>query len=77
MATVFLASIDHKHGTNRSLHRTEAAAMAEVYDYVVHWWDFEDGMPEDRAEAIGAYFEAAEDEFYAVEPLELKDEDHS
>jgi hypothetical protein len=74
---VYLVSIEHDHGINHSLHRTEDEARAEVYEFVECWWENElslpSAMPGDRDEAIEAYFEGVERESYEVERLVLDD----
>src|ERR1017187_1356209 len=67
--TVQVLMVEHRHGTNTSVHRTEEAARDELHGYVVMWWEQEmedQVMPEDRDEAIKAYFEAQEGEFYKI-----------
>ncbi len=75
---VWVLVIDHRHGTDSSVHRTEGGAREALHSYVVQFWDevvgrhgLADKMPEDPSEAIDAYFEAMEDEGYTLGPAEL------
>lgn len=61
-------TIDHRHGTNATLHTTKEAAKAAVVAYVDEWWDDEcdGGRPDNDDEAIDEYFESAKGEFYSI-----------
>jgi hypothetical protein len=75
--TVWLLSIEHRHGTNHSAHLTERGAQDAVYDHVCIWWDEEanrwsdepQAQPDDPAEAVEAYFDLVEDEYYYIEEV--------
>lgn len=65
---VWLAQIEHKHGDELSVHRSEQSAWNEVYEYVATCWYGEsiDGdLPTDHQEAISAYFEAMQEREWA------------
>jgi hypothetical protein len=75
-ATLFLVTIDHRHDTNHSLHRTRGDAAAEVADWVDQWWEREmGGEPKPEVidgEAIERYFATVEDESAAIEAIEVE-----
>jgi hypothetical protein len=67
--------IDHRHGTDLTLHPGYDAAKAALVDYVRSWWAQElPGEPEpvDDDEAIARYFDRLEDEDYRIEPAALQ-----
>ena len=60
-------SVEHKHGTNTSIHRTEESARDALHDYVAMWWEREMGdepMPDGSGQAIEAYFDRVQTEFW-------------
>lgn len=67
--TVWLLTIDHRHGTDTFVHKTEDGAKATLVCYVEDWWSEQCGdleIPDDDV-AITAYFDAAGDEYYSLE----------
>lgn len=75
--------IDHRHGTNATVHTTEEGARKELLDYVWENWDTDgpgrdkdeetSAIPEDAAEAIEAYFDFLTGiESYTLEPATVK-----
>jgi len=64
--TVWVLTVEHKHGHDTSVHSTPAGADARLLDYVQTWWDrrvFDDDgnpmpIPADPDEAIEAYFDS-------------------
>lgn len=76
---VWILRIDHRHGDNSSVHRSQEGAYAALAAYVRTQW--EDEMPKDEQlpstpdEAVDAYFARMNerDEFYSVEQTELQD----
>lgn len=82
---VIVVQIDHRHGSDTEVFRSEVGALNSLHGYVVREWDAEvngrwaeDGdtkraIPADRDEAISAYFGSVEDEFYQIETLPLND----
>lgn len=76
--TVWLLSIEHRHGVNYSAHITESGAERGLLSHVAEWWDDEmqrrlgddlPPMPEEPQEAIAAYFAEIEDEFWTIEEI--------
>ena len=76
MDTVYIATIEHKHGVNTYVSETYMLAFAEVVQYAREYWeDIEydgkpatpDGLSDD--EIVRMYFEGEVygDEFYAIE----------
>jgi hypothetical protein len=49
--TVWLLSIEHRHGANHSAHLTERGAQDAVYDHVCTWWDEEANRWSDEPQA--------------------------
>lgn len=72
---VWVLAISHRHGTDVSVHRSEAGALDNLFSYVGDWWENdaprEEVIPHDRGEAIDRYFELVTDEFYSLEATEL------
>jgi len=69
--------ISHRHGEGTTVHRTEAAAMTAVREWVGEWWGYErerydlpEAIPTDDETAIALYFDAT-DENFLVEPAQL------
>lgn len=61
---VFVLTIDHKHGSDTTLHLTRADADAALAAYCDYWWDQElDGVerPHSDADAVIVYFEKMSD----------------
>ena len=76
--TLWLVSIETRHGTDNSAHITQAGAERAVQRYVAYWWDEEmqaehgdeaPPMPEDPDEAVTLYFEELDDEYYSIEQI--------
>lgn len=62
--------IEHRHGTDTSVHRSEEAARQALYGFVDQWWGQElpaRPVPGDAAEAIHEYFDLT-DESYTLAP---------
>lgn len=73
---VWVLAIDHRHGTNLTVHRSEEGACASLLAYVQDNWTQELGQavqPNDEDELIETYFERVEDESYTIEPAEVGD----
>lgn len=68
--TVFTALVvEHRHGTNVSVHPDTDAARRALLDYVTDWWADEcpnESQPDDAKEAIETYFDAASGESYSI-----------
>lgn len=65
--TVYVLTIDHKHGTNTYAHRTAEGAHQSLMDYIAEWWGdcgFDGPVPEDDAEAIALYFDATAETYW-------------
>lgn len=63
---IYPAIIEHRHGTDLYLGKSEDELKDKIYEYVDNWWTDElplEDMPEDRDEAINNYFELVEGEF--------------
>lgn len=69
--------IEHRHGTDVTVHRSREGALAKVDQFVADWWDTEMGedepMPEDPAAARQTYFESVDDEDYLITDTALMD----
>jgi hypothetical protein len=66
---VFTLTIEHRHGTDVTVHRTREAARAALHAYVVDWWEKEGvggEMPSDLDEAITAYFDQVDGEYHSI-----------
>lgn len=62
--------IEHRHGTNVSLHTTHNAAWQALFEYVDEWWK-DCGRPRPPEgtpsfDLIETYFEAIHDEHYTI-----------
>lgn len=66
---VWLVHIEHRHGDELSVHRSEQSAWNEVYEWVAVCWYSEDAvegdLPTNHDEAISTYFEAMQDREWA------------
>lgn len=69
-AEVWVAVVDHRHGSNVTVADTREAGFAVIHEFVTEWWPTEMGpdetIPEDPQEAIDAYFEHVDDESYTL-----------
>ena len=76
-ATVWVLTINHRHGTNIYVNKTEKGALAELSGYVYDNWDELTqrsdtpaiGISPDSDEAISYYFEVQTDEYYEIEQV--------
>jgi hypothetical protein len=80
---VFTASVDHKHGVNTYMARSEDGTYEELHEYVQEGWEEiesdvafaneVDGfpIPEDHKEAVELYFEHHPNEYLSIEDTEL------
>ncbi|WP_137726201.1 hypothetical protein [Prescottella subtropica] len=67
IATVHVAIIEHKSGSNVSTHLTAASARNEIARFAAAWWDSRNGaMPDDQDELIDAYFGDHEYEWWSI-----------
>jgi hypothetical protein len=71
---IWIAVIEHDYGQSQYAGENENVVRSHVFDYVKGWWEKEIGedlsMPEDRDEAIEAYFNEV-DETCTIDFLEL------
>lgn len=61
--------INHKHGDNITIHRTEAGAQKRLAGYVDEWWEHEttsEPKPDKPDEAVAQYFQIVEPEYYEL-----------
>lgn len=75
--TVWVLTIDHRHGQDTWVHLTEDGARGTLVNYVCEWWseltgrnahaDLPEQAPADDQEAINTYFEWVGDEYYNIE----------
>ena len=66
---VWVLFIEHRHGTDTSVHTTREAAGDALYEYVSEWWNEEmwpELVPEDKDQAIMEYFDRMQDTEGAV-----------
>ncbi len=72
--TVWVLTVDHRHGQDMWVHETEAGAKGSLAGYVREWWseltgrwdareDLPAEAPDDDDEAIATYFENVDDEW--------------
>lgn len=75
--SVTVVTIDHRHGTTVSAHRTEEGAQRVLHEHAETWWhelaDDPGPVPEDAAAAIEEYFARHPSEFYTTEVVDLLD----
>lgn len=66
---VWVAFIEHRHGSDFWVNRSEEGSIDALYEYVNQWWDGEglegDITAFDKRAAIEAYFEHVGHEFYS------------
>jgi hypothetical protein len=77
MTQIWIAAIDHKHGTNLYASETEAGLYQQLAEYCRDYWD-QDGpnepIPSDDREIIKTYFDHQAEhgsEWHIVEKVEL------
>ena len=66
---IFVLIIEHSHGRNTSVHRTDVEANEEVEYYCRGEWQKEirdEPMPEDQGQLIAEYFERVESESFEI-----------
>jgi hypothetical protein len=71
---VWVLVFEHGHGTDASVHATEASARHWLFGYVTEWWSNEldgDAMPADPETAITAYFDRVA-ESYTLAPASVQ-----
>ena len=72
--TIYLVSIEHKHGTDLYAFETINGASDHLYSYVSDWWPSDLPPIESMAnhdDAVSLYFEDHETEFYSVQKTEV------
>jgi len=73
---VYVATYEHRHGTNPRVFTTEAAAWAWRQELAADYWrevfgdDLE--MPTDPEEAATRYWDTVNDEYFNIEGCELE-----
>lgn len=77
MSTVWILTIDHRHGRDISVNETEEGALAACAEYGRQWWselvgrnddvELPEEPPTDNVEAIKLYFDTVGDEYYELE----------
>jgi hypothetical protein len=77
-ANVYVLVIEHRHGDDLYVCRTQRSARTRLDEYVREWWDHEmpdRKMPKKRQERILEYFaemsDRQEKEFYTISESEL------
>lgn len=68
-APLWVTVIDHRHGTDASVHPTRESGFNAVVEYVREWWPMElddEAMPTSPDEAVTTYFEHVHDEGYGI-----------
>lgn len=76
--TIYILTINHRHGSGVTAHKSQEGALKALADYVAVEWENEmpDGepIPENEGDAISHYFSKMEDqEYYGIEETELAD----
>lgn len=68
--TVWVLVIEHRHGFNHYVNRTEDGMIETLANYCEEWWDetdIEEAMPIDFAERIDMYFSNIYEEWYTTD----------
>lgn len=75
--SVTVVTIDYRHGTIVSAHRTEAGAQRVLHAHAETWWhelaDDSGPVPDSPSAAIEEYFTRHPSDFYTSEVVELLD----
>lgn len=69
---VYVTTIEHRHGRNIYVNKTETGAYKEVEQYVIDNWTGE--LPAEnykKESAVEQYFHSVEEEFFDIEFCEL------
>lgn len=72
---VIVLLIDHRHGTDVSLHRTQKGAHKALVEYVRDEWkneQLEESMPKDEEEMIEQYFQIMREQRDAGESYDIR-----
>ena len=71
---VFVLTIEHRHGTNMSVHDTKPHAASKLYNYIHLWWSdhIQKDKPKNIGKAIDMYFNINEDESWEIRRLEVQ-----
>jgi hypothetical protein len=73
--TVYVVTIEHRHGIDTYVCATNEGAWKQLHDYVKEWWESEavpGEIPEHPPEAVRDYFDHVETEFYGLEETLLR-----
>ncbi|MCZ4587628.1 hypothetical protein O4328_28740 [Rhodococcus opacus] len=75
--SVTVVTIDHRHGTTVTAHRTEQGAERALHDHATTWWhelaDDPGPIPDEPSAAIEEYFARHPSDFRTTEVVELLD----
>lgn len=75
---IAVLTIEHRHGTDTTIHGSREEAEAAIVDFVDQWWDTEVPKevkkPSDPAKRSEAYFEHVEGEFADITDHEIESE---
>jgi hypothetical protein len=76
--TIYILTINHRHGSNISAHKSQEGALNALAQYVAQEWEQEmpegRSIPENEGDAIESYFSRMEDqESFGIEETELAD----
>jgi len=70
---VYVLCIDHRHGTDVSVHRTRKGVEDHLALWVATWWAEEQEnysrlgeQPADPADAVVEYFDIVDEEYYEI-----------
>ena len=72
--TLWVAVVGNKYGVNSYVAISEETLRDEIFEYVKTWWGDEMGdqsLPQDRDQAIEAYFEQVESESCMIDTTTL------
>ena len=79
MAILFLATVEHRHGTDTYHAWSSDELVKQLYGYVQQWWEevfedvTEDPIPDDPQVAVDNYFNNNEGESYQWREIEVGD----
>ena len=64
---LYVLVIEHKHGSNVTVHFDEQSAKAAAAEFAACWWGERDGpIPADIDEGLSRYFDNGGQEFYTI-----------
>ena len=69
--TIYIAVIEHKHGTNLYASEDQETVLSAVEEYCKEWWEHEGVPGKPDADIVSRYFTHVEHENYYIDETVL------